>query len=305
MCQAGMNDVGTDACIIPPVMPIAEASKYRAENDKDAELDIARYVEIEASDETVLNVELLKSETVLGTKYEMWDVSTDKNRWWVITEPTNLYLQHQFPSLDYTLSLHIGLMQRIHDRQSRQKQMGNDSPIDEVIRRFIQAEDRYETAIEVEDYQAIGMYLREALIQLIGLLRTRVEVKIDGEVPKGADFKNWAKLIIDTLCTGPKNKMLRKSLRDTSISAWDLANRVTHNKEANDIETIITLHICRSITDNLIHLMVLSETDQRTRCPKCQSRNIREHFDPKINDIGEYYSSCGVCSWSSHPSFMT
>lgn len=302
--KSGTDDVGSDDCIIPPTMPISKASEYRAKNDKDAELSIAQYVELEASDEIVLNVELLKSETVLGTKYEMWDVATDKNKWWVITEPTNLYLQEHFQSLDYTLSLHIGLMYRIEERQS--KELSKDtSPVDEIIRRFKQAEDRYENAVEAEDYQAVGMSLREALIALIGMLRTRVIFEVNGEPPKGSDFKNWSKILIDTLCAGPKNRLLRKSLRDTSVAAWDLANRVTHNNEANDIETLITLHTCRSITDSLIQLMVLSETSQRTRCPKCQSRNIREYFDPKIGDLGEYYLSCGVCPWSSQPDSET
>lgn len=283
-------------------MPVSKASEYRAKNDKDAELDIAQYVELEASDEKVLNVELLKTETVLGTKYEMWDVATDKNKWWVITEPTNLYLQEHFQSLDYTLSLHIGLMYRIEERQSREMSK-NASPADGIIRRFKQAEDRYEAAIEAEDYQAVGMALREALINLVGMLRTRVDIEHDGDLPKSSDFKNWAKIIIQSLCKGSSNQLLRKSLRDTSISAWDLANRVTHNDQANDIETRITLGICRSITDNLIHLMVLSETNEKTRCPKCQSRNIREYFDAKIGDMGEYFLSCGVCPWSSHPEF--
>ena len=37
------------------------------------------------------NYEKVKQEVVLGEMYEIWDVITDKNRWWVITNLTNLY----------------------------------------------------------------------------------------------------------------------------------------------------------------------------------------------------------------------
>lgn len=55
----------------------------------------------------------------MGDPYEMWDVTTDQDRWWVITNPTNLYSQQHFPSLDYTLSFHIGLMARVVAARAR------------------------------------------------------------------------------------------------------------------------------------------------------------------------------------------
>ena len=53
---------------------------------------------METDDETVKHVERVKTEYILGKTYEIWDVATNKNRWWVITNPTNLYSQKQFPS---------------------------------------------------------------------------------------------------------------------------------------------------------------------------------------------------------------
>jgi len=91
-------------------MPARELSRYSPERDPDSEQDIARYVEIEAPGETVQNVERIRKEVVLGETYEIWDVTTDKGRWWVITNLTNLYSQQHFPSLDYTISFHIGLI---------------------------------------------------------------------------------------------------------------------------------------------------------------------------------------------------
>ncbi len=48
----------------------------------------------------------------MGRDHDVWDVHTDKDRWWVVTNPTNLYSQTLMPSLDYTLSFDVGLMAR-------------------------------------------------------------------------------------------------------------------------------------------------------------------------------------------------
>tara|TARA_R110000782_G_scaffold40150_9_gene92818 strand:+ start:142 stop:342 length:201 start_codon:yes stop_codon:yes gene_type:complete len=43
-----------------------------------------------------------------GPPTTLWDVTTDKNRWWVITNSTNFHSQKHFPSLGYTPSFHLG-----------------------------------------------------------------------------------------------------------------------------------------------------------------------------------------------------
>ena len=97
-------------------VPAEELRRYSPKRDPHSEADIARYVETEARGELVKHVEKIKEELVAGEAYEIWDVVTDKDRWWVITNLTNLYSQRHFPSLDYTISFHIGLMLRIASR---------------------------------------------------------------------------------------------------------------------------------------------------------------------------------------------
>ena len=74
---------------------------------------IKDYVESQAHDERVLHAEKVKSEHVLGRDYDCWDVHTDNDRYWVITAPSNLYSQRFSPSLDFTISFHIGVTARI------------------------------------------------------------------------------------------------------------------------------------------------------------------------------------------------
>jgi len=77
-------------CVIPqdPV-PAEELGRYSTQRDPHSESDISQYVEIEARGEVVQHVEKVKEEVVFGDVYEVWDVTTDKDRWWVITNMTN------------------------------------------------------------------------------------------------------------------------------------------------------------------------------------------------------------------------
>jgi hypothetical protein len=78
-------------CTPPPdhPLPADQLGRYSPERDFYAEKEIAVYVEGQAhGEETVQNVERVKTEYVMGAPYEIWDVSTDKERWWVITNPT-------------------------------------------------------------------------------------------------------------------------------------------------------------------------------------------------------------------------
>ena len=85
---------------------------------------VREYVEIQAADESVIHLERVASERVFGTKHDVWDVHTDKGRWWVLTDPTNLYSQRDFPSLDYILSFHVGLIARLASKDNRKSASG-------------------------------------------------------------------------------------------------------------------------------------------------------------------------------------
>lgn len=290
-----------DRCIIHdhPVPP-EEVKRYSAVRDPDAEQDIADYVRIEADDEAVKHVERIKIEYVVGEQYEVWDVTTDKNRWWVITNMTNLYSQKHFPSLDYTLSFHIGLMMRLRSRPN-----GPDSadpqPFDEVLRRQEQAKDRHDRAVEAEDYQAVGMQLRECLISMIAAMKRRVEVDQDVEKPQDANFVGWSGLLMNHLCHGNRNKELRSYLKTTAEKTWQLVNWLTHDRDANQTASSISIHACDTLIGHYVQILMRSETDNQERCPLCSSWNIRTHFDIAIEPDGQYYHTCGACDWSSHP----
>ena len=95
------------------------------ESSPKEEAEIASYFECQSSKDpqgpaTVEHLELVKSEYVSGQEYKVWDVHATDGRWWVVTNPTNLYSQEHIPSLDFVLSFHVGLMARVQSREWRE-----------------------------------------------------------------------------------------------------------------------------------------------------------------------------------------
>lgn len=289
-----------DCAVHTHPIPAGELSKYSVDGDPPSEADIANYVEGQARDESIQHVERIKREIVLGDPYEIWDVTTDKDRWWVITNLTNLYSQKHFPSLDYTLSFHIGLMMRLRSRSGR-VDSDDPSPFDEVIRRVDQAEARHDAAIEIEDYQAVGMQLREGLISLVSAVRRRTEISQEPPHPKDADFVGWSDLLLNELCPGGKNKDLRKHVKNLAKETWQLVNWLTHARSADETASSISLHSAQTVVGHLIQLLERNRAGNTEQCPACASRNIRSHYDIAIPPDGDYYLSCGTCQWTNHP----
>ena len=281
-------------------IPAKELEKYRVDTDPHSEGDIADYVHGQARDETVQHIEKVKEEVVRGEKYEVWDVITDKDRWWVITNYTNLYSQRHFRSLDYTLSFHLGLMLRIQSKPNT-ADSSEPSPFDEVFRRREQAQHRSDTAVEAEDHQAVGMQLRECLISLIGALKRRVKLPSEVKRPQEANFVDWSEVLLNQLCPGGSNKELRQHLKNTAKETWQLVNWLTHDRNANETASTIALHSCSTLVGHFIHILERERTGNADGCPLCKSRNIRTHFDISIQPDGDYYMTCGVCDWSNHP----
>ena len=302
--QSEFNKLESDGCTLPPDHPLPsdQLGRYSPVRDFYAENDIAEYVLSQARDETVQNVERIKTEYVLGAPYEIWDVSTDKDRWWVITNPTNLYSQRHFPSLDYTLSFHVGLMMRVASRSGRDGET-EPTPFDEVFRRKAQAAELLERAVEAVDFQAVGMQLRECLISLVAAVRRRIEIDVADERPKDADVVGWNNLFATEMFPGPKNDELRNFLKATVEKTWPLVNWLTHHRNANKTAALIGMEAVGTIVLNYMHMLSRERTDRADQCPRCASRNLRSHFDIGIESDGGYFESCGECGWDNHPEY--
>jgi hypothetical protein len=282
-------------------IPAEDMRRYSTESDGFSADDIRSYVHGQARDETVLHLERIKTEVISHVVYDVWDVITDVNRWWVITNFTNLYSQKHFPSLDSTLSFHIGLMMRL--RESSPKA---DDPFAEqfgqIFRRQEDTMSALDLAVEAEDFQKIGLSLREQLMTLSGSLSEFVVLREDIDKPKKGDFKAVSAALYSSLLPGRRNQALRKFLISSAEDAWELVNWLTHDRDAAKSSSLIAAQAVDALIGHTLFAFKGDGPKSYGICPVCTSRRIRQHFDINIGEDGEYFSSCAACSWTDHPS---
>jgi hypothetical protein len=258
---------------------------------------IRRYVELEAH-ENVKHVERVKTERIFGRDYEVWDVHTDETRWWVLTSPTNLYSQELFPSVDYTLSFHVGLMARV---AARQKAPADDAERDRSMvawRRWEQAHDAIESGDEAEDFQAVGMRCRECLVEMARSMADPTMVRAGSEAPKAADFVAWSELIVGHVVKSSSGEELRRHLRTLAKSAWQYVNWLTHGKNAVRFDAQIAVATTAHVLNAFGMAVIRHERGVPDRCPSCQSYQIASVFDPETDSPYSERSVCRRCGWT-------
>src|SRR6187401_3241222 len=125
---------------------------------------VIEYIKSQAPDLKVEFLQKIHTENVLSHQHHVWDVHTDVDRWWVITNPTNLYAQEQFPNMDLAVTFHVGLCLRIPRSEKSRLADLSVEPLAECFRHMTEASDALASAEEVSDFQAVGVRCREALL---------------------------------------------------------------------------------------------------------------------------------------------
>lgn len=283
-------------CTIPPPPVKHILSSFTLSNPASKKA-ISEYVQSQARGEKVQHAEKVKSEHLFDRDYDCWDVHTQRDRYWVITSPTNLYSQTYFPSLDYTLSFHVGVMARVMALQRGAPDAAQGLRLLPVWRRWEQAAESYDTSEEAEDFQAVGVKCRETLIQLVRLLAKPDMVPSGTEVPKRADVVGWTKLIANTMAAGARNDEIRGHLKAIAKSAWDLANWLTHANNATRSDAGFVLEATHNVLAAFGSAVMRFESGSPERCPECGSYAIEVGFNPDLPR--PYISECERCGWQS------
>jgi predicted Zn-ribbon and HTH transcriptional regulator len=230
--------------------------------------------------------------------HKVWDVHATDGRWWVITEPTNLYSQNHFPSLDYTLSFHIGLMARVAARASRKARGKNSELFAAAFGRWEQAAEAIDQAKEAEDFQAVGMKCRECLLAFARIAQKDISGSEAGSsLPKRGDFVHWAELIAEHAAGGPHARDLRKYLKAGANNTWQLVNWLTHTANAirHDAELVVeaTSHLLECFTG----VFVRHDSKTPGRCPNCSSYQLESYYVPEAEEDPPYILVCMACHW--------
>jgi hypothetical protein len=210
-----------------------------SKQEKDA---IRTYVEDQAH-EKVIHLEKAASELVGPVRHDIWDVHCPESRWWVITNPTNLYSHQDFKSRDVALSFHIGLALRLEYAQEREVPVAPESAeaLPGSWRRWRQAFETYDSGDEAETFQAVGVRLRECLVSFLAETTSDELVPDGAQRPKQADFRAWSELLANALAAGESAAKLRSYLKKIAVESWEYVNWLTHAKNAVRMDAEIGL----------------------------------------------------------------
>jgi hypothetical protein len=270
----------------------------------DGEVDqVKRYMASQAPDLVVVFLQKVHIENVLGYRHEIWDVHCDKQRWWVITNPTNLYSQEQFPSMDLALTFHVGLSVRI-PRSEKQKLADTVMhPFAECARLSSECMEALSEAEEVSDFQAVGVRCREALLAFTSAAQIVVPWTGIGDAPQRANLKAWADHIFNTTLAGKSHAERRSLFKTLLTSAWDYSNWLAHTKSSNwyDAEAAALTSeqvIGISISVVVRHIRKVPET-----CPSCRSSQLSPQVGTHTSQPAVEWERpvCEKCGWAGEP----
>lgn len=241
--------------------------------------EIAEYVAAMAH-EDVVHAEKVASEMVGPVRHDIWDVHCTESRWWAVSNPLNLYSQADFKSRDVVLTFHVGLALRLSYLDDREVPVA-DSAIEFLSgswRRWQQAFDVYDHGDEAENFQAVGMHLRECLVSFVAEATPETVVPEDTEAPKAADVVRWIELLADHLAAGSSSSKLRSYLKALGRETWQYVNWLTHAKNAIRLDAEIGLKAVEHLLGTF--------TAARLRV---------DHLPTRCSECGSYQVAGGVC----------
>jgi hypothetical protein len=259
---------------------------------------IVGYMELEAEDEKVQHAEKITEERVFGIEYSIWDVHTDKARWWVIDPPTNLYSQERFKSMDEVLSFHVGLIARVNARQALKAPDRPEPRLERTRRQWEQAAKTQEDADEAEEFQAVGARCRETLLSFVHAIGTEDLLPKGETAPPASDLIHWSEQIANAVAPGSSNAELRRYLKSTAKATWKYVAWLTHAKNATRPDGNIAVQAVAHF------LMLFEEAIERKerggpeRCPSCGSYRLvgHEDFDLESETVTRL-RLCEACDW--------
>lgn len=272
--------------------------------------DVVRYVENQCKDRCkVLSAKPEQHFNDMDEEVIVWNVKTDlEGALWVVegdTMPMNFYSQEAYYfSADEVYSFHIGLMERMYKASSEYKPENFVEAITleneiapQLFRKLKNIATLIDSAVEIEDFQAIGVQCREVLIEL-GNYIYLAEIASKGEQPKESDFKRKAELFIQFYLTGSENHDYRRIIKKLTESTWDYACKITHSSSTTFYEASTCVTLCTSLVGvyENIRQKVFDPISQY-KCKSCKSKKL-ESIDDVTTDDGiviKWFLQCEEC----------
>lgn len=240
--------------------------------------------------ETLLaHLERVGVEHVGGQRHEIWDAHLEDERWWVVTNPTNLYSQAGFKSRDVALTFHVGLAMRIFTRQRVPVTAEAQGFFAPMWRRWEQAAEALASAEEAEHFQGVGAHLRESLVSFAHEVQHADLVAEGADPPKASDVVAWGGLLADALAPGSANERVRKYLKTLVKPTWDYQQQLLHDKNATRLDAEIGLEAVAHMV-SCFTAALLRGRQETSRCERCDAYALAA-------------GACRQCGWED-PSYQ-
>ena len=284
--------------MIPPRVPNEAINQFAFKRDDAEAQHIMEYVEWQCGKgkdkERVTFLEKVLTEHIMGVANDCWNVHTNKRQWWVIDgQFTNLYSQTLFPSLDYLLSFHLGLMLRLESERT-----GTDDPrlsdrLAAVFRKWEQAAQALDTSRESEEVQAVGMRCRETLLTFIRSVSDPAMIPSGTETPQAANFPTWSELVAGHIASGHRNERIRGYLKAQAKETWELVNWLTHARNVSKIDGTMAIDATHSVIEAFGNALIRHERKMPERCGRCGSLQLQLVYMPELDNDAAIFQSCG------------
>lgn len=265
--------------------------------------EVMEYVESQIRDPEVqaTHAAWLDTKRLGRKKYELWEVTTsDGEEWWVFTNITNLYSKKDHANPDVAFSLHLGLMQRIMADQERHAPQGSPAERDRLAgawRRWEQASQALDAADEAEEFMAVGMRCREALLTFGREVAGPEWVPEGQETPKRDAFVAWAELVADRVAKDRQRALLKGMARLT----WAYLQNLKHDQEATVSDGIMAVLATADVLGIYGMALVRHERGVPDRCPRCGSYRLDTEYRPELPGRDPYITYCQACDWETAP----
>lgn len=255
----------------------------------------------QSPDAIITFVQKVYSESVIGHAHDVWDLHANDERWWIITDPTNLYSQEQFPNLDLALTFHMGLCLRM-PRGDREEASANEVwPFADVLNAISQCDDALSQANDSGAYRAIGVRCRETLLSFIHAAQDACEWT--SETPKRSDFPAWVDTICDAILAGPDNRERRRLLKTSLKEAWTYVNWLTHSKSGTWLDAEMANNSVSYALGMGVSIFVREMRGVPDQCPECDSCHLEPEEGSNSAHPEVLYERpvCADCGWVGEP----
>ena len=206
--------------------------------------------------------------------HDIWDVHCKTSRWWAVSGPLNFYSQADFKSRDVVLTFHVGLAMRVAASHTVPIAENAAALLPGAWRRWEQAADAFSTAKEAEDFQAIGVRLRECLVSFVAEVANDGLVPAEEKPPKVADVVAWSELLAERLAAGSSAEHLRSYLKKLTKETWAYVNWLTHAKNARHDDAEFGLAAVSHLLASFTSARLRWAHDGNLRCEECGSYSV-------------------------------